>query len=190
MSSDVFQGYGFSLEHLDLGLALDYCKETGYQLDLTPEPHLVFNETSLRILWNCAGNLPEGNWQRVSGSEDMTGAIICDNPEVLPGMKALAKYLEIPRKDVGIVTYDENGIIDVEKAVIRTYYQDPYNEKKVWEVSDVEHGFYLRQFIGNRQFGTGERVSKAELDSLGISNYEVLKVKASAKSGPNRSLDL
>ena len=57
----------------------------------------------------------------------------------------------------------------------RKRYQDPYNEKKVWEVIKLKGGWYLKQFIAGRQFGKGSRVTKRKLDELGIKDMKEIK---------------
>lgn len=59
----------------------------------------------------------------------------------------------------------------------RTKYQDPYNPLKVWEVSQLKGGFYLKQFIAGKQFGRGKRTTKTWLEKMGILEYEILKEK-------------
>lgn len=50
----------------------------------------------------------------------------------------------------------------------RTLYQDKYNSNKVWEVTMLSHGIYLRKYICGKQFGRGRRISRKELKSIGI----------------------
>lgn len=57
----------------------------------------------------------------------------------------------------------------------RTYYLDKYNNKKIWEVTELSHGIYLRQYIGGRKFGRGVRTNKAKLKDIGITEMEVIK---------------
>ena len=60
------------------------------------------------------------------------------------------------------------GVIDME----RRRYQDPYNDKKIWEVTNIKGGIYLKQFVGGKQFGTGIRVTKQKLEELGIASMK------------------
>lgn len=55
--------------------------------------------------------------------------------------------------------------------VQRTFYQDPWNTKKVWEVAKLSHGFYLRQYISGEQFGKGLRASKRFIRDIGILGF-------------------
>ena len=57
----------------------------------------------------------------------------------------------------------------------RTYYLDKYNNKKIWEVTELSHGIYLRQYICGRKFGRGVRTNKAKLKDIGIIEMEVIK---------------
>lgn len=52
--------------------------------------------------------------------------------------------------------------------MIRVFYQDKYNENKVWEVVALSGGYYLRQYICGKQFGRGARTTKRKLHNLGI----------------------
>ena len=40
-------------------------------------------------------------------------------------------------------------------AVHRIYYRDRYNSNKVWEVVNLEGGYYLRQYVCGKQMGRG-----------------------------------
>lgn len=173
VAEDLQYGYGFSLEHIDWDIAMDFCEENGYDMDVTPEWNTIREETSLRLMWVLAAQLPEAMWQRLFFEKEV-GIITSDSPDTIPGIKKISKALGLSKKDIGLVTYTEKGIVDIENVVKRTYYQDPYNEKKVWEVSQLEHGLYLRQFISGTQFGRGERVSKSWLNDLGILDFDVL----------------
>ena len=57
----------------------------------------------------------------------------------------------------------------------RKRYQDPYNKSKIWEVTKLKGGFYLKQFISGKQYGKGIRVTKKKLDELGIANMKEVK---------------
>ena len=57
----------------------------------------------------------------------------------------------------------------------RTYYLDKYNNKKIWEVTELSHGIYLRQYISGRKFGRGVRTNNANLKDMGIIEMEVIK---------------
>ena len=57
----------------------------------------------------------------------------------------------------------------------RTYYRDKWNHRKVWEVTELSHGIYLRQYINMWQFGRGVRTNKKKLAEIGIAEMEVIK---------------
>ena len=59
-------------------------------------------------------------------------------------------------------------------SMIRTLYQDKYNPNKTWEVTSMSHGFYLKQFICDKQFGRGLRTTKEYLKSIGILDMQIL----------------
>ena len=51
----------------------------------------------------------------------------------------------------------------------RVYYQDKYNKDKVWEITKQSGGnYYVKQFIKGKQFGKGTRMSKSDVDDLGL----------------------
>ena len=54
----------------------------------------------------------------------------------------------------------------------RRYFQDPYNENKIWEVTKLKGGYYLRQYIGHVKFGRGLKVSKDWLNQIGVLNFK------------------
>ena len=58
----------------------------------------------------------------------------------------------------------------------RTYYLDKYNNKKIWEVTELSHGIYLRQYICGRKFGRGVRTNKAKLKDIGITEMCVMNL--------------
>ena len=58
--------------------------------------------------------------------------------------------------------------------MIKTIYQDKYNPNKTWEVTSMSHGFYLKQFICDKQFGRGLRTTKEYLKSIGILDMQIL----------------
>lgn len=63
----------------------------------------------------------------------------------------------------------------------RTYYLDKYNNKKIWEVTELSHRIYLRQYISGRKFGRGVRTNKAKLKDIGITEMKVIDVERSLK---------
>ena len=55
----------------------------------------------------------------------------------------------------------------------RTFYQDPYNHRKTWEVVRLAgSGFYLRQYINGIQFGKGARATKRFINDIGIFGFQ------------------
>lgn len=54
----------------------------------------------------------------------------------------------------------------------RTYYIDRYNNKKMWEVTKLIGGYYLRQYIEGRQVNRGLKTSKKFLENIGILSFE------------------
>lgn len=59
-------------------------------------------------------------------------------------------------------------------AIKRTFYQDKWNENKVWEVVAMVGGYYLRQYICGQQLGRGLKTTKAFIKSLGIFEFEIV----------------
>lgn len=58
-------------------------------------------------------------------------------------------------------------------ALQRTYYKDRYNENKVWEEIKLNGGYYLRQYVYDRQIGRGLRTTKNFISDIGIFGFEV-----------------
>lgn len=56
--------------------------------------------------------------------------------------------------------------------LIRTYYKDRYNSKKVWEVVHMRGAYYLRQYINGQQMNRGLRTTKKFISSLGVFGFE------------------
>lgn len=56
----------------------------------------------------------------------------------------------------------------------RTYYQDKYNENKIWEVSNLIGGYYLRQFVCGEQWGNGIKTTKKFIKSIGIFDFDIV----------------
>lgn len=50
----------------------------------------------------------------------------------------------------------------------RRYFKDRYNGAKVWEVTKLVGGYYLRQFIAGKQFGSGIKTTKSKIEEIGI----------------------
>ena len=48
----------------------------------------------------------------------------------------------------------------------RIIVQDKYNDIKIWEVTKLSGGFYLKQFIDGKQFGSGIRTTKKWIESI------------------------
>lgn len=59
-------------------------------------------------------------------------------------------------------------------ALKRTVYQDKWNKKKTWEVTNLVGGYYLRQYIDGKQFGSGIKTSKSFIESIGILEFPVV----------------
>ena len=59
-------------------------------------------------------------------------------------------------------------------GVVRTFYQDRWNENKVWEVVKMVGGYYLRQYVCGQQINRGVRTTKQFIKSLGIFEFEVI----------------
>jgi len=57
----------------------------------------------------------------------------------------------------------------------RTYYRDKWNAKKIWEVTKLSHGIYLRQYINGWQFSRGVRTNKKKLADIGITEMEEIE---------------
>ena len=57
-------------------------------------------------------------------------------------------------------------------VVKRNFYQDRWNEKKVWEVATLVGGLYLRQYIDGVQYGRGARTTKKFIRSIGILGFQ------------------
>lgn len=63
----------------------------------------------------------------------------------------------------------------------RVYYKDRYNENKLWEVTKLSGGYYLRQYVSGRQIGKGLRTTKKFISDIGIFGFE--EVKGFVKAG-------
>ena len=57
-------------------------------------------------------------------------------------------------------------------ALERKFYQDRWNDKKVWEVVRMIGGCYLRQYVDGQQWGKGLRTTKKFIQSIGIFEFE------------------
>lgn len=81
-----------------------------------------------------------------------------------------------------------------ETARKRTIYQDPYNSMKTWEVTELNGGYYLKQFISGKQFGRGLRTTKKHLKEIGIFEMSCIKVidnwKEESRNTEKRKLEL
>lgn len=51
-------------------------------------------------------------------------------------------------------------------TVKREFYSDKYNSQKSWEIVALRGGFYVRQYINDRQFGRGVRMTKRQISEL------------------------
>lgn len=43
---------------------------------------------------------------------------------------------------------------------------DRYNIDKKWQIIKLKGGYYLKQFIKNKQFGRGARISKKRIEKI------------------------
>ena len=57
-------------------------------------------------------------------------------------------------------------------ATERTFYQDPWNDRKVWEVVRMIGTYHLRQYIDGIQVNIGVRTTKKFIKSVGILGFE------------------
>ena len=57
----------------------------------------------------------------------------------------------------------------------RNYYIDRYNPCKVWEVTKLKGGYYLRQYIKGKQMCRGVKVSKSYLKQVGILGFDKIE---------------
>lgn len=58
--------------------------------------------------------------------------------------------------------------------MMRTFYQDPWNANKIWEVVKLSGGYYLRQYIKGIQYGKGLRTTKRYITSIGIFGFKMI----------------
>lgn len=58
----------------------------------------------------------------------------------------------------------------------RDFYQDTYNESKIWEVTKLSGGYYLRQYIGGKKYTSGRKVSKKWLTETGILDMKKIEI--------------
>lgn len=59
------------------------------------------------------------------------------------------------------------------KELRRTFYQDRHNAQKAWEVVRLSGGgYYLRQYIGGKQYGRGIRTTKQHISAVGIMGFK------------------
>lgn len=54
----------------------------------------------------------------------------------------------------------------------RFFYQDKYNNHKIWEVVKLSGGYYLKQYINGKQFGRGIRTTKKYIQKIGIFEFK------------------
>lgn len=57
-----------------------------------------------------------------------------------------------------------------------TIYQDRYNSLKTWKVEIKNKAYYVSQFINGEQFGKRVKMTKEQIEEIGIFGFEVLKV--------------
>lgn len=70
----------------------------------------------------------------------------------------------------------------------RTYYLDRYNFRKIWEVSKLKGGYYLRQYINGKQFGKGFKTSKKYIEQVGIFDFDKVDVEEIIEMEKNREM--
>lgn len=74
-----------------------------------------------------------------------------------------------------LISCRKQGQEDRTMALQRIYYKDRYNERKVWEVTKLNGGYYLRQYVSGRQAGRGLRTTKKFIKSIGIFDFEIIE---------------
>lgn len=74
----------------------------------------------------------------------------------------------------------------VEYMVERSYYLDRYNFRKIWEVSKLKGGYYLRQYINGKQFGKGIKTSRKYIEQIGILDFDEIDVAEVIEMEKNR----
>ena len=79
--------------------------------------------------------------------------------------------LSIKDRDSFILVFKSGGL---SVALLRTYHKDRYNENKIWEVTKLSGGYYLRQYISGRQTGKGLRTAKQFISDTGIFEFNAL----------------
>lgn len=57
----------------------------------------------------------------------------------------------------------------------RKFYRDRWNPDKTWEVVKMHGGYYLRQHIKGKRFGSGIRTTKRFIKSIGIFDFEEVR---------------
>ena len=60
--------------------------------------------------------------------------------------------------------------------MLRITIQDKYNNKKMWRITKLSHGYYLHQFICGRQFGRGQRITRRQIREIGIDQMKLISV--------------
>lgn len=58
------------------------------------------------------------------------------------------------------------------RKIKRTFYRDKWNEDKVWEVSELIGGYYLRQYVCGKQWGSGMKTTRNFIENIGIFGFE------------------
>lgn len=58
------------------------------------------------------------------------------------------------------------------RVIKRDFYRDRYNAHKAWEVAHLREGYYLRQYINGRQFGSGIKTSRRFIADIGIFDFD------------------
>lgn len=57
----------------------------------------------------------------------------------------------------------------------RKLYVDGYNKSKVWEVTCLKGGFYLKEYVAGKQHSRGVKLSLKKLKKMGILNGKIVK---------------
>lgn len=60
--------------------------------------------------------------------------------------------------------------------MLRIMIQDKYNNKKIWMITKLSHGYYLHQLICGRQFGRGQRITRRQIREIGIDRMKLISV--------------
>lgn len=70
------------------------------------------------------------------------------------------KELEINQETINEI------ILNLKKLMQKIVIQDKYNESKKWEIIKISGGYYLKQYISNKQYGKGLRTTKSWIENI------------------------